>query len=58
VTDIVAAKHALELQRQNDISVQDGDYRDEHAGGFGDRLVGIAGAVGEVAAALRESGGT
>lgn len=33
----------LELQRRNNIAVDDGDFRDEQAGGFGDLLRDIAG---------------
>ncbi len=39
---VVQAKIALEMERQNNIAVQDGDYTDEQAGGFGEILNKIA----------------
>lgn len=45
VEAVIAAKHALELERQNDIAVQSGDYKDEQAGGFGEILSRIASAL-------------
>lgn len=42
---VIAVKTVLELERRNDIAVQDGDYRDEQAGGIGDRLTAIAEAI-------------
>lgn len=42
---VIEAKKALELERQNDIAVQDGDYRDEQMGGIGDILGEIARAI-------------
>ena len=53
VSDVIAAKHAIELQRQNDLTCQDGDYRDEQMGGFGDRVSELAHSLGEVASAVR-----
>ena len=40
-----SAKHTLELERQNNISVQAGDYSDEQAGGLGEILSRIADAL-------------
>lgn len=34
LADVIALKHALELERANDIAIDDGDNRDEHAGGY------------------------
>ena len=45
VDAVVAAKHALELERQNSIAIQDGDFRDEHAAGIGECLREIADAL-------------
>lgn len=42
---VISAKHALELERQNNIAVQNGDYTDEQAGGIGDILSRIASAL-------------
>ena len=39
---VVNAKYALEIERQNNIAVQDGDYTDEQAGGIGEILTRIA----------------
>lgn len=35
ITDVIAAKNALELERQNNISINDGDIKDEQLSGFG-----------------------
>lgn len=45
VDTVVRAKHALELERQNDIAVESGDYKDEQAGGIGEILSRIADAL-------------
>jgi hypothetical protein len=45
---VIKAKHALELERSNDIAVQNGDYTDEQAGGIGDILSRIAAALEEI----------
>ncbi|WP_421705332.1 hypothetical protein [Alloalcanivorax xenomutans] len=42
---VISAKHALELERQNNIAVQNGDYTDEQAGGIGEILSRIAAAL-------------
>ncbi|EGQ9167660.1 hypothetical protein ACTA57_004462 [Vibrio parahaemolyticus] len=42
---VVQAKHALEIERQNNIAIQHGDYIDEQAGGFGEILTRIADAL-------------
>lgn len=42
---VISAKHALELERQNNIAVQSGDYTDEQAGGIGEILSRIATAL-------------
>ncbi|WP_155985244.1 MULTISPECIES: hypothetical protein [unclassified Thioalkalivibrio] len=47
VEAVISAKHALELERQNNIAVQGGDYTDEQAGGIGDILSRIASALEE-----------
>jgi hypothetical protein len=54
VSDVIAAKHALELQRSNDLQVANGDAFDEQLAGFGeiftnisDNLRGIADADSE-----------
>lgn len=38
VKDVIAAKHALELQRKNDLYAANGDAFDEQLSGFGDIL--------------------
>lgn len=38
VSDVIAAKHALELERQNKLSVRSGDTLDEQLAGFGELL--------------------
>jgi len=35
---VINAKHALELERQNNIAVQNGEHTDEQAGGIGEIL--------------------
>ncbi|MCU7937146.1 MAG: hypothetical protein KZQ99_20120 [Candidatus Thiodiazotropha sp. (ex Dulcina madagascariensis)] len=45
VEAVISAKHALELERQNNIAVQAGDYTDEQAGGIGEILSSIASAL-------------
>ena len=42
VETVIKAKHALELERQNIIAVDNGDNTDEQAGGFGELLERIA----------------
>jgi len=42
---VVNAKHALELERKNNIAVQNGDFTDEQAGGIGEILSRIATAL-------------
>ncbi|PCI66630.1 MAG: hypothetical protein COB26_10965 [Piscirickettsiaceae bacterium] len=42
---IVNAKHALELERQNNIAIQNGDFTDEQAAGIGEILSRIATAI-------------
>ena len=43
---VISAKHALEIERQNDIAIQSGNFLDEQAGGFGEILSRIADALG------------
>lgn len=38
VTDVIAAKHALEIQRSNDLFVNNGDTFDEQMTGFAELL--------------------
>lgn len=45
IDTIIAAKRALELERQNSIRSLAGDYHDEHLGGFGQILERIADAL-------------
>jgi len=45
IDSVINAKHALELERQNNIAVQSGDNTDEQAGGLGDILSRIASAL-------------
>ena len=42
---VIQAKHALEIERQNNIAIQHGDYIDEQADGFGQTLTRIASAL-------------
>jgi len=42
---VISAKHSLELERQNNIAIQTGDYTDEQAGGIGEILSRIATAL-------------
>ena len=44
---VVEAKRVLEMERNNSILVQAGDYHDEHLAGFGEILSRIADMVGE-----------
>ncbi len=44
---VIEAKGVLEMERQNNVAVQAGDYTDEQAGGFGDVLSRIATALKE-----------
>lgn len=55
VADVIAAKHAIELQRQNDLAYQDGDFRDEQMGGLGDRLTELVNALSELAGGIRDT---
>jgi hypothetical protein len=48
VRDLIEAKKALEMHRANDIAVQDGDYRDEHAAGYAEKLDQIASGLGDI----------
>lgn len=41
-----------EMHRANDLAAADGDFRDEHAAGYGDCFNGIRDALIDVAAAL------
>ncbi|HIF9329265.1 TPA: hypothetical protein ACX6RL_001522 [Photobacterium damselae] len=45
VRDVIQAKLVLEFERQNNITVDDGDYRDEHMDGIGNCLKEIAYAI-------------
>jgi hypothetical protein len=45
IESIIEAKKAIELERQNCLFVQNGDYQDEQMGGFGDILNRIAEAI-------------
>jgi hypothetical protein len=54
VSEVIAAKHALELERQNDMAREDGDFRDEQMGGFGDLISKVADALQDIASALRD----
>ncbi|MGI2129225.1 hypothetical protein [Shewanella oncorhynchi] len=47
IETVIQAKHALELERQNNIAVQHGDFTDEQAGGIGEILSRIAAALEE-----------
>ncbi len=38
VADVIAAKHALELERQNNLYVDNGDIFDEQMAGFGELI--------------------
>lgn len=46
VSDLIEAKKALEMERANEIAVQDGNYRDEHMAGIADRMEMISDAIG------------
>jgi hypothetical protein len=54
VSDVVAAKHALELQRRNDLQVANGDAYDEQLAGFGEILNNIADSLRDMADAQGE----
>jgi len=43
---VISAKHALELERQNDLKVADGDAKDEQLSGFGSLLTDISLSLG------------
>jgi hypothetical protein len=49
VADVIAAKHALELQRQNNLYAANGDAFDEQLAGFGDILRDIHDALKDIA---------
>jgi hypothetical protein len=49
VTTVVAVKHALELQRRNDLQVANGDAFDEQMAGFGEVLGNIASSLQGIA---------
>lgn len=38
VADVIAAKHALEIERQNNLYVNNGDAFDEQMSGFGELI--------------------
>lgn len=45
-----------EMRRANNLAASDGDFRDEHAAGYGDCLNGIRDALVELAAAVSDRG--
>lgn len=49
VKDVIAAKHALELQRTNNLYAANGDAFDEQLAGFGDILKDIHEALNTIA---------
>lgn len=55
VGEVIEAKRVMEFERQNDLACDDGDYRDEQMGGFGDRLERLVESLGDVAESIRES---
>jgi len=48
IATAIEAKKALEFERQNNITVQNGDYHDEQMAGLGDILERISGAIESV----------
>ncbi|MBP5996969.1 MAG: hypothetical protein KA535_03375 [Azonexus sp.] len=54
ISDVIALMSVLEHNRANDIAVKDGDFRDEHAGGYGENMALIGEALGSIAQALHE----
>jgi hypothetical protein len=52
VKTLIEAKKALEMERANNIAVEDGDNRDEHMGGIADCLHRIADALETIAARM------
>ncbi len=42
VEAVISAKHALEMERSNDIAVDSGDASDENLAGIGEKLTQIA----------------
>jgi len=53
VSDLIEAKKALEMERANDISVEDGNYRDEHMAGIAEYLDRIATALETIAEKMK-----
>jgi hypothetical protein len=45
VRDVIAAKHALEIERANDLRAADGNVFDEQIAGIGEILSGIRAAL-------------
>lgn len=45
IADVIAAKHALELQRQNTLAVKGGDALDEQLAGFGELVRELTAAI-------------
>jgi hypothetical protein len=57
IQHVIEAKKVLELERQNKIAIQAGDFHDEQMGGFGEKLSELAAAMSEIAGAMREKNG-
>lgn len=49
VSDLIEAKKALEMERANEIAVEDGNFRDEHMSGIAEYLDRIATALETIA---------
>lgn len=49
VKDVIAAKHALEMSRRNDLYVMNGNVLDEQLAGFGEIFKDIHGVLNDIA---------
>ncbi len=48
VESVIEAKKAIELERKNCLSVQNGDFHDEHMSGFGEILELISAEIADL----------
>jgi len=54
VADVIEAHKVLELERQNDLYVADGDAFDEQIGCIGESIQDISGSISLIASAIEE----
>ncbi|WP_175805384.1 hypothetical protein [Burkholderia ambifaria] len=53
-SDVIAAAKVLELKRQNDFAVRDGDAKDEQLAGFGKLLIDLTEALQDIGRNISE----